>query len=97
MELNFKQSAQKFNNEPAYEVEFEVTSDFNLHIERPRGGEFYVYQKGIANARYAIVDYIGGRIGKDVIDLDFIAAVYPKHIKVVCESEPSMAIVTFNA
>lgn len=97
MELTFKTSEQKFNNEPAYEVEFEATKDFNLHLERRSGGRFIVYQKGIQDAKYAVVDGVGQIDHKTTIDLDFVAAIYPKWLKIVSESEPTMAVVTFNA
>ena len=37
MELVFKRSEQEFAGNPAYEVEFNATANFNLHIERPSG------------------------------------------------------------
>ena len=97
MELTFKTSEQKFNNEPAYEVEFEATKDFNLHLERRSGGRFVVYQKSVEDAKYDVVSGIGSIDHKAVIDLDFVATVYPKWLKIVSESEPTMAVVTFNA
>ena len=97
MELTFKTSEQKFNNEPAYEVEFEATSDFNLHLERRSGGRFIVYQKGIEDGEYDVVSGIGLIDHKAIIDLDFVAAIFPKWLKIVSESEPTMAVVTFNA
>lgn len=38
MELIFKESSQVLSGKPAYEVEFEASSDFSIHIERPEGG-----------------------------------------------------------
>jgi hypothetical protein len=32
-----------------------------------------------------------------VIDADFVGGVFPKGIKVVSESQPTLAVVTFNA
>lgn len=95
MELVFKRSEQEFAGNPAYEVEFNATADFNLHIERPSGGRFLVFQKSVANGKYDIVDGIGYKDHRDVIDIDFVGAVYPKWIKVVSEVEPTMAFVTF--
>lgn len=97
MELTFKTSEQKFNGVPAYEVEFTVTSDFNLHIERKSRGYFFVYSKAVSSGKYAIVNNLGQQNGKSVIDLDFVGAVYPKYIKVVSESQPTKAIVTYGA
>ena len=39
MELTFNKVKEN------YEAEFEVTSDFNLHIERKQGGNIYFYQR----------------------------------------------------
>lgn len=97
MELNFVQSGQFIGKKPAYEAEFEVTSDFNIHIERVSGGRFLVYQKTSASGKYDIVDGAGYIDYKDVIDMDMTALVYPKYIRIVSESEPTMAVVTFNA
>lgn len=78
-----------------YEGEFEISSDFNIHIERVSGGKFYIYQKTASSANYALVEDVK-RIydNNTIIDLDFTAVVYPKHIKVVSESEVTMAEVT---
>lgn len=97
MELVFKRSEQVLSGKPAYEVEFEASSDFSIHIERPEGGRFLVYQKSVANGKYSLVDGVGYQDYKDVIDIDFVGAVYPKWIKVVSEVEPTMAVVNFNA
>ena len=97
MELNFIQSNQIFDGNPAYEAEFEVTSDFNIHIERPSGGRFLVYQKTAGATEYDMVDNVGYRDYKAVIDMDMTALVYPKTIRIVSQSEPSVAVVTFNA
>jgi hypothetical protein len=97
MELIFKESSQVLSGKPVYEVEFEASSDFSIHIERPEGGRFLVYQKSVADGKYDIVDGIGYKDHKDVIDIDFVGAVYPKWIKVVSEVEPTMAVVNFNA
>lgn len=92
MELTFTK------NEKAgtYVAEFEATADFNLHIERTKGGRIFFYQR-TAGTGYAHVDNVPWQDGKDSIDLDFTALIYPKFIKVVSEVEPSLAVVTFNA
>lgn len=82
------------SGKPAYEVEFNATADFNLHIERPSGGRFLIFQKSVENGRYSLVDGVGYQDYKDVFDIDFVGAVYPKWIKVVSEVEPTMAEVT---
>lgn len=93
MELKF----EKVKN--LYVAEFEATGDFNLHIERVSDGRFLVHQKSVAGGEYDIVDTVSymDLDHKAVIDLDFTALVYPKWIKVVSESEPTLGVVTFNA
>ena len=81
----------------AWVSEFEATGDFNIHIERVSIGRFLVYQKSVADGNWAIVDGLGHKDHKAVIDLDFTALVYPKWIKVVSEVEVTMGVVTFNA
>ena len=80
-----------------YEAEFEATADFNLHIERKAGGRFLIYQKTVENGEYDIVDSVDYQDyrHKTVIDLDMTAAIYPKYIKVVSESEVTMGVVTY--
>ena len=89
MELKFE------NQGTSWVAEFEVTGDFNLHVERVSGGRFLVYQKSVSDGEYDIVDGVGRLDHKDVIDLDFTALVYPKFIKVVSEAEVTRATVTF--
>lgn len=78
-------------------AEFEVAGDFNLHVERPADGLFSVYQRTTQSGKYAYVKGLGSQTGKDVIEYDFAGVIYPKSIRVVSESEPTMAVVTFNA
>ena len=97
MELVFKESEQVLSNKPAYEVEFEASSDFNIHIERPYDGDFLIFQKSIPNGKYTKVNNVYDLESKTIIDIDLVGAVYPKWIKVVSEVEPTMAVVNFNA
>jgi hypothetical protein len=77
-----------------YVGEFTVTEDFNLHIERKNRGIFEVYQRGTNNGEYAFVR--GGEFFHQlVIDTDFSARVYPKHIKIIVNELPKMAIVDY--
>ena len=94
MELTFVQSSLI---ESAWEAEFQVTGDFNLHVERVRGGLFLVYQRTTESGDYGLVDDFGKKDGVACIDYDFSALVYPKWIKIVSKSKPSVAVVTFNA
>lgn len=94
MELTFVQSQIL---KDAYEADFQVTGDFNLHVERTRGGRFLVYQRTTESGDYGLVDDFGRKDGVACIDYDFSALVYPKWIKIVSESQPQVAVVTFNA
>lgn len=59
MELIFKESSQVLSGKPAYEVEFEASSDFSIHIERPEGGRFLVYQKSGTALSHDLYDLKG--------------------------------------
>ena len=89
MEINFTKQ------DGAWVAEFEATSDFNLHIEGVVEGNVKVYQRGSASGGYA---YVRGATPypsfSNIYDMDFSALVYPKYIKVVCATEPTMAEVT---
>lgn len=77
-------------------AEFEATGAFNLHVERDSKGYIAVYQKGIAEGEYSTSASWYDNDAHKVIDIDFAAIVYPKHIKVVCRGEVSKGVVTFN-
>ena len=96
MDLIFEKKEQYFGKDAAWVSEFEVAADFNLHVERISGGRFLVYQKSVADGEYDLVDGLGYKDHKDTIDMDFVALVYPKWIKVVSEAEVTMGIVTFT-
>ena len=92
MELNFTKEGEK------YISEFEVTADFNLHIEGVVEGNVRVYQRGTAEGQYAYVrEATPYPSFANVYDYDFSALVYPKYIRVVCATEPTKAIVTYGA
>lgn len=93
MELNFIETIEG----KEWEVEFEVPSDFNLHLERVSNGSLVVYQRGSADGEYAAAFVKGVYEGERVIDYDFGALVYPKYIKVVSGSEVVRGEVTFGA
>ena len=90
MELIFSKS------EDIYVAEVKVTGDFNLHIEGVVEGNVQVYQRGTETGGYALVrEATPYPSYGNVYDMDFSAAVYPKYIRVVCNSEPTLAVVTF--
>lgn len=78
-----------------YVVEFEASSNFNLHIERAESGYLYVQQKTIANAEYDSIRDANFAPSDNVVDFDFTGVVYPKYIRVVSKAEPTLAVVTF--
>lgn len=89
MEINFTKDGNGFVSE------FEATGDFNLHIEGVPEGSISVYQRGTSYGSYA---YVKGSTpypsAGNVFDYDFSALVYPKYIKVICSTKPTMAVVT---
>lgn len=88
MELTFEKTGSKFV------AEFEVTGDFNLHVEKPYG-KMYMSQR-TAGGRYDRIDAFNGNYNfsdNSVIDYDFTALVYPKFIKIESEVEPTVAVV----
>lgn len=90
MDLTFTQQGNSFV------AEFEATADFNIHLERDRGGVFRVYQR-TAGSQYALVDELDKVYTqyKGIVDYDFAGVIFPKMIKVVSATEPSLAVVTF--
>ena len=89
MDLNFTKQAE------GWVAEFAASSDFNLHIEGVKEGNVKVYQRGTARGRYAYVRAATPYPSFDTVyDFDFSALVYPKYIKVVCNEEPTKAVVT---
>lgn len=87
MELNFEKQGTK------WVAEFEVTGDFNLHIEREEKGFLFVQQRTTPDGEYDSVNGANFSPSDGVIDMDFVALVYPKYIKVVSEAEVTRAVV----
>lgn len=77
--------------------EFEVTADFNLHLEREDVGTLHFYQRTTPHGEYDYIKNQGYNADDKVIDLDFQALVYPKWIKIKSAVIPTVAMVTFNA
>ena len=74
-------------------AEFEVTSDFNLHIERNTEGRLDIYQR-TAGGEYEHIHNTGYLNNKAVYDNDFQALVYPKWIKIKSAVKPIIATIT---
>lgn len=92
MNLNFNEENGK------YVAYFTVNADFNVHIEKGFG-EMWFMQSSVEGGKYDLInnDLIRPNAGSQVLDVDFTALVYPKHIKVVSSVEPTMAVVTEKA
>lgn len=88
-ELSFVKEGSK------YVCEFEVSSDFNLHLERDKGGFLFLYQRSSDGGSYDSVGDAKFAPHDSIIDYDCTALVYPKFIKIVSEVEPTCAVVTF--
>lgn len=88
MDLIFTQS----ETGKSWVAEFEATADFNLHIERDKGGNLMLYQRTNGGGWDIVNDFANPRFG--AIDYDCAALIYPKFVKVVSEVEPTYAAVT---
>lgn len=80
MELTFSQSNK------VWIAEFEVTSDFNLHIEKG-WGSLHVLQTTMQGGRYDNVDALQMSVEDGTMDKDVTALVYPKWIKIESRTE----------
>lgn len=90
MQLEFK----KQNG--LYEVEFEVTGNFNLHLERKNYGRVELYQKTSSETNYTSSPSYSAN-GDAIINLDFSMGVYPKFVKIISYTEVEKAIVTMES
>lgn len=88
MELQFTKDAHGM-----WVSEFEVNSDFNLHIERTKGGIISLYQRTTGGG-WDHVDAFEYVRHQASIDFDCTALVYPKWCKIESEVEPSYAAIT---
>jgi hypothetical protein len=75
-------------------AEFQVTADFNLHLEREGTGSLRIMQSTVSGGMYDRVK--GGSFNYNdlVVDIDFTSVIYPKFIQVISMSEPTLAEVT---
>ena len=78
-----------------YIAEFQVSADFNLHIERDETGPIILYQRTTSQGEYDYVKNFGFKQdGDKVMDLDFQSLVYPKWIKIKSAVNPLVATIT---
>lgn len=75
-------------------AEFEVTADFNLHLERENVGTLHFYQRTTPHGEYDYINNQGYNADDKVIDIDFQALVYPKWIKIKSAVKPLIATIT---
>lgn len=82
MEMVFNQVGR------TWQAEFTVTADFNLHIEG--GGRVYLYRRTSGGGWDSFYVSEGG----EVFDYDISFAVFPKEVRIQCQKEPHMAVMT---
>ena len=86
MEITFKKEGNK------HVATFEVTNDFNLHVEKSNG-ELLVGQSGVLEGKYEDVPSLKMSYYSDVMDKDITALVYPKYIKITSYTEDIPVVV----
>lgn len=74
-------------------AEFEVSADFNLHIEKPQIGYLYMQQRS-TSGKWDSVHKFQVADSDYIVDYDFTALVYPKQIRLVSEYAPTMCALT---
>lgn len=79
----------------AYVATFEATGAFNLHIERSNVGYIRMEQRTTTSGAYAAVDGFGNLSWDKVLDVDCKEGIFPKSIRIISASKPTMAFVTF--
>lgn len=87
-----------FNNcQPGLWIsEFEVTQDFNLHIERVDSGYLYIKQRSTPKGLFDNIKGASFDHADPVVDVDFVGTIYPKYIQILSKVEPTYAEVTSN-
>lgn len=85
------------NSQPGLWIsEFEVTQDFNLHIERVNSGYLYIKQRSTPKGLFDNVKGASFDHADPVIDIDFTGLVYPKYLQIVSKVMPTKAVVSFT-
>jgi hypothetical protein len=88
MEIKFEQQGL------LYVAEFEVASNYSLHIERESRGAFTIAQRGTKQGKYAYITD-ENYDSRTTIDVDMLGNIYPKYIKITSVSKPTYAEVNF--
>lgn len=82
-----------FNKTPnGWVAEFNAPTHFNLHLERKDTGRLDLYRK-TSGSNYDYI-YIPHQIATEIVDVDIPVAIGSDY-KIVCGSEPIVAIITF--
>lgn len=83
-------------NGSVWYAEFQVNSDFNIHLERQAEGRLYIAQRTTSEGGFDNVTLpIGVNVNTGMVfDCDFSALVYPKTIRVESYSEVLSGTVT---
>lgn len=89
MDLEFKLQ------EGLYVAEFTADTKFNLHIERASGGLVKIQQRGSYRGEYADIESISKANLPMIIDYDVPVDIAPKYFKIILETAPTLAIVSF--
>lgn len=82
--LNFTKNGNSWISD-----EIQVSSDFNIHIERSRPAQFNIMQK-TSGEKWAEIPEAEKYANKNVIDVD-IQILVPKSIKIISYSEVTQA------
>lgn len=89
MELNFTKDGN------AYVAEFEVSGDFNVHIETAEECTLNVFQRTGSTGAFAQVEDVRLKGFNRVKDVDIEGPLLPKTIQIRLVVNPSVATVTF--
>ena len=89
MELEFIQ-----NETGKWVAEFQVTSDFNLHLDNVNKRSLKILQRTQGNGYGIVADTLEVRDYTNVYDCDFTGLVYPKFIKIESVEKPIGIITT---
>lgn len=78
-----------------YVAEFTANGNFALHIERAGAGVITMEQTSVQGSQYApVMGFSQNWRNFPVIDTTITGDVFPMYIKIVSETQPSMAVVT---
>lgn len=77
-----------------YVSEFQINSDFNLHIERDIQSVLRFYQRTADGGKWDVIQDLNNQVKNLIIDYDCSALIYPKWIKIECEVLPIYAAIT---